>query len=116
MATRSLIGLENQDGSINYVYCHYDGYPEYQLKMLSEHYQDRAKVAELISNGDMSQLKEEIGLISFYKDSHKEVVDIEVCFSPEAYRDKMGKYGCEYCYFLSKEGEWKYFEKVGYWL
>ena len=37
MATRSLIGLENQDGSINYVYCHYDGYPEYQLKMLLEH-------------------------------------------------------------------------------
>lgn len=110
MATRSLIGLENQDGSINYVYCHYDGYPEYQLKMLLEHYQDKNKVAELISNGDFSQLKEEISLISFYKDSHKEVVDIGVCFSPNAYQAKMEKHGCDYCYYLNKDGEWKYFE------
>jgi hypothetical protein len=109
MATRSLIGLETHDG-IKYVYCHCDGYPEYQLEMLSEHYQDRSKVEELISNGGMSQLREEIDQINFYKDKHKEVVDIGVCFSPLAYGDKMEKHGCEYAYYLTNEGKWRYFE------
>lgn len=110
MASRSMIGYEKEDGLIVFVYCHYDGYPEYQLKMLLEHYQDKNKVAELISNGDMSQLKEEIDQISFYKDSHNEVVDIGVCFSDIAYQAKMEKHGCDYCYYLNKDGEWKYFQ------
>lgn len=28
MATRSRIGIENQDGTVTSVYCHWDGYPE----------------------------------------------------------------------------------------
>ncbi len=34
MATRSNIGIVNEDGSITGIYCHYDGYPEYVGKML----------------------------------------------------------------------------------
>ena len=38
MATRSNIGILNTDGSVYYIYCHYDGYPDNiapQLKMMS---------------------------------------------------------------------------------
>ena len=30
MSTRSLIGYEKEDGTIEFVYCHCDGYPEHQ--------------------------------------------------------------------------------------
>ena len=54
MATRSRIGLELKDGSILSAYAHWDGYPEWMGRILRTHYNDRAKVAELIDGGDMS--------------------------------------------------------------
>ena len=38
MGTRSLIGKQLKDGSILGVYCHYDGYPEYNGRMLRDKY------------------------------------------------------------------------------
>ena len=35
MATHSLIGLENTDGTIDYIYCHFDGYASGVGKKLS---------------------------------------------------------------------------------
>ena len=54
MATRSRIGIELKNGSILSVYHHWDGYPEWLGRILNTHYNDRAKVAELIDGGDMS--------------------------------------------------------------
>jgi len=54
MATRSRIGLELKNGNILSVYHHWDGYPEWLGKILTTHYNTRAKVAELIDGGDMS--------------------------------------------------------------
>ena len=56
MGTRSRIGIELQDHSIVSVYCHYDGYVEYNGKVLKEHYTTREKVSELIDGGSMSCL------------------------------------------------------------
>lgn len=110
MTSRSMIGYEKEDGLIVFVYCHELGYPNYQLSLLISEYMDRNKVIELVGKGSMRELKENIDEISFYKDSHNEVVDIGVCFSPNAYQAKMEKHGCDYCYYLNKDGEWKYFE------
>ena len=54
MATRSRIGLELKNGSILSVYHHWDGYPEWLGRILTTHYNTRAKAAELIDGGDMS--------------------------------------------------------------
>lgn len=61
MGTRSRIGLELPDGTFGSIYCHWDGYPGYNGKILLGHYSDPAKVEELISLGDLSSLGAEIG-------------------------------------------------------
>lgn len=60
MGTRSLIGVEVEEGCIEYVYCHFDGYPSHNGCILSDHYQDEAKAIELVSHGGMSSLGERI--------------------------------------------------------
>lgn len=57
MSTRSYIG--NYRG---YIYCHWDGYPEYNGEILKKYYKDPKKVDELISLGDISVLAEKINL------------------------------------------------------
>lgn len=61
MGTRSHIGKKLQDGTIKYIYCHWDGYPEHNGVILKEHYTDEAKVDALLELGDLSILGEEIG-------------------------------------------------------
>ena len=54
MGTRSRIGIAFEDNSVLSVYCHYDGYPEFNGRVLREHYNTAEKVRELIDGGDMS--------------------------------------------------------------
>lgn len=57
MATRSFISIKHSDGTFSGVYCHCDGYVEFNGKILKEEYQDRKKVIELIDGGEISSLK-----------------------------------------------------------
>jgi hypothetical protein len=61
MATRSHIGVKNVNGTVDYIYCHWDGYPEYVGKVLTEYYQDMDRVNALMKLGDLSFLGPEIG-------------------------------------------------------
>jgi hypothetical protein len=61
MATRSTIGVLNSNGSVTAVYCHWDGYPEYNGKILNENYTTEEKVRELIELGTISSLGRQIG-------------------------------------------------------
>jgi hypothetical protein len=61
MATRSHIGVRNIDGTIDYIYCHFDGYPAHNGKILTDHYADMDKVNALMKLGDLSILGAEIG-------------------------------------------------------
>ena len=61
MATRSNIAYKTIDGKIRSVYCHWDGYPEHNGKMLMDNYQDAAKIKALIELGSLSALREEVG-------------------------------------------------------
>lgn len=56
MATRSTIALEFADGSVQQIYCHWDGYLEHNGAILQEHYLDPFKVAKLIQGGAVSSL------------------------------------------------------------
>ena len=54
MGTRSRIGIQLSDDSILSVYCHYDGYPSFNGKVLREFYNTKEKASELINGGNMS--------------------------------------------------------------
>jgi hypothetical protein len=56
MATRSRIAIENQNGTVTSIYCHWDGYPSHNGKILTESYGEREKVQALIDLGDISSL------------------------------------------------------------
>ena len=60
MATRSRIGLCQGAQGIESVYCHWDGYPEHNGRILLDHY-DEAKLVQLLALGDLSVLAPEIG-------------------------------------------------------
>lgn len=56
MSTRSYIGIQHNDGSVDVIYCHSDGYLSNNGKLLFENYQDPEKVQELINLGGLSCL------------------------------------------------------------
>lgn len=61
MATRSNIGKKLPDGSIRYIYCHFDGYESGVGATLKKHYLDEKKVDALLDLGSLSVLGAEIG-------------------------------------------------------
>ena len=61
MGTRSTIGVMNEDGTVTGIYCHWDGYPEHNGRILRDHYRTPDKILKLIKLGDLSVLGPEIG-------------------------------------------------------
>ena len=61
MATRSRIGIQLADESILSVYCHWDGYPQFNGVKLVKHFNSRDAVTELIDGGDISALWTNVG-------------------------------------------------------
>ena len=57
MGTRSNIAYQRPNGQVVVTYCHYDGYPEYNGVMLSQHYNNQKKAEELANQGYLSSLK-----------------------------------------------------------
>jgi hypothetical protein len=61
MGTRSTIALEFADGSVEQVYCHWDGYLAHNGQILLKHYSNPFILRDLIDLGDISSLKPTIG-------------------------------------------------------
>jgi len=61
MGTRSTIAIQNEDGSVTGIYCHWDGYISHNGNLLHQFYRDEDKVRELIKLGDINTLRSEIG-------------------------------------------------------
>ena len=61
MATRAIIAKLDNKG-VKAIYNHSDGYLEYAGRILAEHYRDESKVDELIAQGDVSIIDENIGV------------------------------------------------------
>ena len=60
MGTRSNIAYKKSDGKIVSMYCHYDGYPQHNGVILSEHYNTKEKARALVDNGYQSGLEETV--------------------------------------------------------
>ena len=56
MATRSTIAVKQADGTIKGIYCHWDGYPSHNGKILVEHYNTQELAEKLIAPGFLSSL------------------------------------------------------------
>lgn len=70
MSTRSTIAIRRLDGSMTKIYCHWDGYIEYNDFMLQKYYNTPDKIEELLKLGALSSLGERanpIGEHSFEK-------------------------------------------------
>ena len=61
MGTRSTIAIEYADGTVEQIYCHWDGYLSHNGQILHKHYSDPFKLRDLIDMGDMSSLGKVIG-------------------------------------------------------
>jgi hypothetical protein len=57
MGTRSTIALEFADGTVEQVYCHWDGYLSNNGQILAQHYMNPFKVKELVALGGFSSLR-----------------------------------------------------------
>jgi hypothetical protein len=136
MGTRSRIGYELPDHSVVSVYCHWDGYPEYNGKMLVQHYQNREDVQDLIDGGSMSCLRTRNTWntgASLRDDNGEYITDSEGHIMSEGDRDPQPLYhtergeeldilhssfdkfvsdncGEEYAYLFDLNGNWKAFK------
>jgi len=61
MGTRSTIGVVDENGFVKAIYCHWDGYPEHNGRILRDYYNTPSKILKLIALGDLSSLGPEIG-------------------------------------------------------
>ena len=75
MATRATIGMVTDEGYIRYIYSHWDGYLKGVGATLLENYNTDAQVAELIENGDVSELADTIEDSVFYHRDRGELLN-----------------------------------------
>ena len=60
MSTNSRIGILHRDGTTETISCHWDGYPEHQMPILTGHYDTAEKVRALLALGDISSIGERL--------------------------------------------------------
>lgn len=123
MSTRSFIGKKLKDGRIRFVYCHWDGYPEYNGKILLEHY-NLSNIDKLLDNGDLSVLGKRIDPISpehsfstpegdtciFYRRDRGESIVSAKIRDMEDYLHNIDDWDIEYKYLLETDGRWYCYE------
>lgn len=123
MSTRSNIGILYLDGSVRMIYCHWDGYPDYMVPVLTKCYNTLEKVSELLLLGDLSSLRERVApsvgeshtydkpvddiTIAYHRDRGEAIHAARFFDNKEKAKAKME----EYLYlFNQKTGKWIYSE------
>lgn len=56
MSTRSSITALTSDGTYKSIYCHFDGYPSNNGRLLMDNYVEQELIDEMVELGDMSSL------------------------------------------------------------
>lgn len=110
MGTRSYIGEALPGGGVRAAYCHWDGYPEHNGKLLRDHYGDPQRVSALLDLGDLSSLAESPGerhpfdqrvngwCTAYGRDRGEDETESAVHSDEEAFMDAAGRRGCEWAY------------------
>ncbi len=124
MSTRSYICIQRKKpaGEIWYegVYCHWDGYPSWNGKILFENYKNRDIVEKLISLGDISSLNEKLETEDKSHTFDKPVEGVTVFYGRDRGEEETGPREVslaelngdimiEYVYIYTLDDEWKCF-------
>ena len=113
MATRSYIGVRNLDSSVDYIYCHFDGYPEHNGKILTEYYSNINRVNELLNLGDLSVLGKFIGE---KQDFDKRVVGNCLAYGRDRGESNVGKKNTGYDKLITDQNvDYVYIFDGDYW-
>jgi hypothetical protein len=105
MATRSRIAIENQDGTVTSVYCHFDGYVKGVGKTLFENY-NRETTEQLVALGDLSQLYESTESSVAYARDRGEDLNKTIYIDVEELFEMNSRGGLDYVYCLTKDNIW----------
>jgi hypothetical protein len=106
MATRSRIAIENQDGSVTSVYCHWDGHIETNGVILNNNYNTKDKVEELIALGNLSSLDKTLETtVAYARDRGEDSHQATYSNVEELFEDGFGDI-VEYVYCFTKDGIW----------
>jgi hypothetical protein len=106
MGTRSTIALEFADGTVEQVYCHWDGYLSNNGRILKDSYMDPFKVKELLALGGFSSLEDTVEATAEQAYTQRgEDLAIEKYKDIQDYFKNV--YGEEYDYILSMNWEGK---------
>ena len=107
MATRSRIAILNKDGTYSSVYCHWDGAPDYNGRILVDFYTNEEIVKFLINQGDLSSLEARVHKCAHYhrRNPIKEPLKILHSRRLEDVILQAKLEGSEFLY-LFKDGEW----------
>lgn len=122
MATRSRIAIEDQDGTVRSIYCHWDGYPDHHGPILLEHYQTQEKVESLIALGSISSLNKNVeipegvthnfdnpadGIVVAYHRDRGEELSVKAHGNVKAFAESdIEQYG----YVFTAAGEWLFID------
>lgn len=107
MSTRAHIAKLNSDGTSKLVYCHHDGYISHCGEILHFFYSHPDLVDKLISEGDMSSLRQTIEECSFYKDGNSPHI-FKTKSELMEYINKSLNNGIEYVYvFDESDYQWR---------
>jgi hypothetical protein len=124
MSTRSIISIEQKDGTYKSIYCHLDGYLTHNGAMLLDHYKDRKKVEELLNLGDISCLAPKVNpdpgkphsfdynerqegvVVAYQRDRGETNVSAKIVSLDDFFEDTW----IEYFYVYDLKGNWKYYD------
>lgn len=123
MATRSNIGIENDDGTVDYIYCHWDGYPTHVGAILLAFYSDPKVLRKLIDLGNLSSLREKIDFdTSQPHDFSSPQKDVCIFYGRDRKEEGQGFStesniknfqnlgGTDYLYILTKKNKWYFID------
>ena len=109
MATRSLIGINLNDGITKIIYCHWDGYPSHVGELLVCDYNTPALITELMELGDLSSLDATPATCeAYHRDRNEPWGMVEPRDINTSELDAVAKdYGVDYVYIYNDEYEWE---------
>lgn len=110
MSTRSRIGIRRKDGSIESIYCHWDGYLSNNGKILFRSYQDINKIEELLDLGNISSLSDELDdVVAYMRDRGEKDQEKRIHNNLSEFSSFMEDGWEEYVYLYDEiSKEWRY--------
>lgn len=124
MATRSMIGVQQKDGTVKAIYCHWDGYPDGVGMMLETFYGNPADANKLIDMGNMSVIGATIGekvtfgshtggaqCVFFGRDGGESDQEATVYASFDEFEKSLDNWGVNYAYYM-KDDYWVAYQIV----